>query len=67
MQEIELTIEGMTCHHCVMSVQKELSKLSGVEVKDVQIGRARVRYDEAHVRTEDLERAIEEAGYRLVR
>lgn len=66
MVEIELTIEGMTCHHCVMNVRKELTKLPHVKVEDVQIGKARIQYDDAKVRREDLARAVEEAGYTLV-
>lgn len=62
----ELTIEGMTCGHCVMSVKKELSKLSNVTVEDVQIGKAKVQIDESSVTTEQLAKAVEEAGYRLV-
>ncbi len=62
----ELKIEGMSCGHCVMAVKKELSKLPNVKVEDVQIGSARVQYDETKIRWEDLSRAVEEAGYRLV-
>lgn len=66
MQTRELKIEGMTCSHCVMSVKKELSKLPNVKVEIVEIGSARVEYDEANVKPGDLARAIEEAGYKLV-
>ncbi len=63
MKETELKIQGMSCNHCVMSVKKELSKLPGVEVKDVRIGSARVSYDEKAVTTTQLAAAIAEAGY----
>ena len=63
----ELKIEGMSCHHCVMAVQKELGKLDGVKVDDVQIGSAIVEYDENKVNENALESAIEEAGYKLVK
>jgi copper chaperone len=66
MKSQELTIEGMTCGHCVMHVRKELSKLAEVIVEDVKIGKARVQYDEAKVSHEDLVRAIDEAGYKLI-
>jgi copper chaperone len=66
MKTIELRIEGMTCGHCVMSVKKELSKLADVEAEDVQIGKARVRYDETKVGPQDLAHAIDEAGFKLV-
>jgi len=63
MKETELKIQGMSCNHCVMSVRKELSKIPGVEVKDVRIGSARVSYDERAVTSARLAEAIAEAGY----
>ena len=65
MKTEELNIEGMTCGHCVMSVKKELSKLPDVKVEDVQIGKARVQYDETRVAAQDFARAIDEAGFKL--
>jgi copper chaperone len=62
----ELKIQGMTCGHCVMSVRKELTRVDGVTVEEVQIGMARVRYDDTRVKRQDIERAVEEAGYTMV-
>ena len=58
----EIKIDGMSCNHCVMAVKKELSKV-GLDTFDVQIGSANVRYDESKVNTDQIEKAIEEAGY----
>ncbi len=66
MKTQELKIEGMSCHHCVMAVKMELSKLENVKVEDVQIGRAKVQYDETKVDEKKLAAAIEEAGYKLI-
>lgn len=49
-----------------MSVKKELSKLPNVVVEDVQIGSAKVQFDETKVTQQTLAHAIDEAGYRLV-
>lgn len=65
MKNLVLTIEGMDCGHCVMSVRKELSKISGLTVQDVQIGSARVQFDETLVKDGDLAKAVVEAGYKL--
>jgi copper chaperone CopZ len=46
-----------------MSVRKELSKLPGVEVRDVRIGSALVAYDEAIVSGAQLKSAVEDAGF----
>ena len=66
MKTQELTIEGMSCGHCIMHVKKELSKLNGLTIENVEIGKARVHYDEAKVTPDQLTKAIEEAGYKLV-
>ncbi len=62
----QLTIEGMSCHHCVMHVKKELNKVAGLTVDDVQIGRATVRYEDNGISEEKISQAVEEAGYKLV-
>lgn len=62
----EIVIEGMNCGHCVMAVKKELSKIAGMVVEDVQIGKAKVEYDEAEVTTATIEKAIDEAGFKMI-
>jgi copper chaperone len=59
-----LLINGMSCHHCIMAVKKELSKLNLI-VKDVKIGSAEIEYDEEKISHEQLEEAIKESGYSL--
>ena len=66
MKEMTLTIQGMTCHHCVMAVRKELTKLPGTEVRDVQIGSARLIVDETKVTPALIEAAVQDAGFILV-
>ena len=58
-----LTIRGMTCGHCVMSVKKELSKIPAVTIKEVKIGSAVVEADGSAATWEKLKNAVEEAGY----
>lgn len=58
-----VSIEGMTCHHCVMAVKKELTKIQGLVVKDVQVGSADVEYDESIVDPAHIRLAIQDAGY----
>jgi copper chaperone len=67
MVEKTLKVEGMSCAHCKAAVEGELKALSGIEKAnaDVAMGTVEVRYDESKVGTEDLESAIEEAGYRV--
>ena len=56
-----LTIQGMSCDHCVMHVRKELSKIA--TVKAVRIGTAVVEFDESTVTPADLSSAVRTAGY----
>lgn len=64
MQHSTLHIEGMSCGHCLNTVNRALSAVPGVEVESIQIGRARVRYDERATTPAALEAAVSEAGYR---
>ena len=66
MKTQELKIEGMSCAHCVMHVKNELSKLTGLKIESVEIGKARVQFDESTVTPDQLAKAIEDAGYELV-
>ncbi len=65
MTDRTLNVEGMSCGHCKAAVEEELGKVSGVERSnaDFEKGIVEVRYDENRVTTEDLERAIVDAGY----
>jgi copper chaperone CopZ len=62
----EFKIEGMSCGHCVMAVKKELSKLN-LESAEVEIGSAKVNFDETKVDSSLIESAISEAGYKVVK
>jgi copper chaperone len=61
------TVSGMTCEHCVASVTEEVSDLPGVRSVDVDLGSGRLTVAaDGPLRDEDVRRAVEEAGYRLV-
>lgn len=55
-------IDNMSCQHCVIAVKKELSKLE-LESYEVEIGSAKVIFDETKVSSELIEKAIREAGF----
>ena len=60
-----IKIEGMSCNHCVMAVKDELSNLD-LNVKNVEIGKAEIEYDENKVNRKEIEDAIDEAGYKVM-
>ena len=66
MKSHELTIQGMTCGHCVMHVKQALDAVDGLEVEDVQIGKARVWFDDEATVKPLIAEKIDEAGYKLV-
>lgn len=63
MEKLSLTIEGMTCEHCVRAVRGRLEKTPGVKVGDVQVGSAVIEYDSAKTNVDDIEEAIADEGY----
>jgi copper chaperone len=60
-----LTIEGMSCGHCVKAVTMALQEVPGVDVKDVRVGRAVIDAEEPPVTGDQLAAAIDEAGFTL--
>ncbi|HUE77223.1 MAG TPA: cation transporter [Longimicrobiales bacterium] len=60
-----LNVTGMTCGHCVSSVQSALEDVSGVRSArvDLDANRAVVDYDEAKTDPRALTVAVVEAGY----
>jgi copper chaperone len=65
MERVSLTIEGMTCGHCVRGVGQALESLPGMHVEQVDIGSAVVSYDPAAVKPEQISEAISEEGYEV--
>jgi copper chaperone len=64
MAETTLTIEGMSCGHCVMRAKKAIDALEGVTKSDVKVGAATVEFDEAKVGKSEIAAAVEKAGYK---
>lgn len=63
MERVTLSIDGMSCGHCVMHVKKALAALPGVRVEDVQIGAARLEFDPAAISLDRIAAAVGAAGY----
>jgi copper chaperone len=63
MTNLSLHIEGMSCGHCLNAVRQALGEVPGVEVISIQMGRARVSYDEGLTGPSQIEAAVADAGY----
>ena len=57
-----LSIDGMTCGHCVQAATKALSAVPGVKVKSVAVGSAVIETVDGWT-TAKAVAALEEAGY----
>lgn len=64
-QTVTLSVPGMTCAACPVTVKKALSKVEGVEkiVVSFEKKQAVVTYDDAKTNVEALTKATENAGY----
>ena len=63
MEPLHLTIEGMTCQHCVRAVEGRLRRTPGVDVSQVTIGSADLRYDPSATNVDEIAEAIADEGY----
>jgi copper chaperone len=63
-----LRVEGMSCGHCKLSVEKALKAVSGVVKADVNLSgkSASVSYDETACTPERLKQAVADAGYQVI-
>ncbi|HEY3437103.1 MAG TPA: cation transporter [Actinotalea sp.] len=69
-QTVTINVAGMTCGHCVRSVQEEVGAIAGVTDVAVELvagGESQVRISSTEPLTDDdIRGAIVEAGYTLV-
>lgn len=64
---VTLSVEGMSCEHCVRAVKEALGARKGVKSVAVSLEdkNARIVYDDEHIRLSDLKSAIVEEGYQV--
>jgi len=62
-----VTVKGMTCNHCVMSVTKAVSSIPGTENVKVDLLSGKASYDETEaVDPAVVKKAIEKIGFEVV-
>lgn len=64
-QTVTLSVPGMTCSACPITVKKAISKVDGVSKVDVtfETREAVVTFDDAKTSVQKLTKATEDAGY----
>ncbi|MEG0384151.1 MAG: copper chaperone CopZ [Solibacillus sp.] len=67
MQNVTLTVEGMSCGHCVNSIEGSVGALAGInEVKVIlDEGLVEVSFDETQVSLDQIKETIDDQGYEI--
>lgn len=67
-KKANIKISGMSCASCALNVEKSLEKMEGVDEAHVNLGteEATVEYDSEKLGLNQLEDAVEDAGYGVV-
>lgn len=61
-----ISIEGMSCGHCVKHVTNALNEVEGVKSVEVKLEGKYADIEVENVKDEDIKFAIEDAGYDVV-
>lgn len=63
---VRVTVTGMTCQHCVMSVTEEVEEIDGVSAVEVDLETGSVTVTSSReVSTDEIAAAVTEAGFKL--
>ena len=67
MKSETIGVEGMSCDHCIKTIQKALAELVGVKSVSVSLGRKEVEvdFDENQVRLVEISSKINGAGFEV--
>lgn len=65
MNQVTLQVEGMSCGHCVSSIEGNVAKLNGVKSVKVNLsdGKVDVSFDSNVVNLKEIKDVIEDQGY----
>ena len=59
-------VEGMSCGHCELSIQEEVGEIPGVTSVKADHTTGKVVVEGAEASREDVDKAVEEAGFKLL-
>ncbi len=68
MEKIILHVEGMSCGHCEIAIKDAVRKLPGIKKVKASKRKKEVvaEYDPAQVTDDQIKKAIDDTGYRIV-
>jgi copper chaperone len=69
MKEVTLNVEGMSCNHCVNSIERGLNELDGIQSVKVYLDKKEVSvsYDESKTGIENIKDTILDLGYDILK
>ena len=67
MKNITFNVQGMSCGHCVNSIERSVGQLEGVSQVNVNLNAAQVEvtFNESYVSLNKIKETIEEQGYEV--
>ncbi|MCY8939677.1 copper chaperone CopZ [Peribacillus frigoritolerans] len=67
MKNITLNIQGMSCGHCVNSIEGSVGQLEGINQVNVKLNDAQVEvtFNESQVSLDKIKETIEDQGYEV--
>lgn len=68
MENVTLTVQGMSCGHCVKAVEGSVGELNGVDKVKVNLeaGQVDVAFDSSKVTVDTIKETIDDQGYDVV-
>ena len=63
-----ISVQGMSCNHCKMAVEKEVKSLPGIISAEVDLEKATltVAYDQDQTGVDSIRLAVEEVGFTVL-
>ncbi|MGG3558764.1 copper chaperone CopZ [Peribacillus frigoritolerans] len=67
MKNISLNVQGMSCGHCVQSIEGTVGQLEGINEVNVKLNDAQVEvtFNESQVSLDIIKETIEDQGYEV--
>ncbi|WP_256758030.1 copper ion binding protein [Cohnella sp. WQ 127256] len=66
MSNVTLKVQGMSCGHCVNSVETAVKNLGATATVDLAKGSVAIEYDDSKASLAAIKEAIEDQGYDIV-
>ncbi|QJD82760.1 cation transporter [Cohnella herbarum] len=67
MKNVLLNVEGMTCGHCVRTIEGAVQALDAKATVDLDAGLVEVVYDDSNISLDAIVETIEEQGYDVLK